>query len=80
MNTPAAAFETSVIVPAPPVPSADDEPAGTWNEEAQAEPIPAESVESTAEIIATPVVVPLRNQLKKRLSGGGGGGGEAGYC
>ena len=55
VNTPAAAFETSVIVPAPPVPSADDEPTGTWNEEAQAEPIPAEA-ESTQEIIATPVV------------------------
>ena len=55
VNTPAAAFETSVIVPAPPVPSTYDEPL-SMEEEAQAEPIPAVETESAAEIIATPVV------------------------
>jgi CheY-like chemotaxis protein len=56
VNTPAAAFETSVIVPAPPMPAADDEPPVSWKEEAQEEPISAKAVEPEQEIIATPVV------------------------
>ncbi|HLK53309.1 MAG TPA: response regulator [Candidatus Angelobacter sp.] len=55
VNTPAAAFETSVIVPAPPVPSAYDEPLSA-EEETQVEPISAVETESASEIIATPVV------------------------
>jgi CheY-like chemotaxis protein len=60
VNTPAAAFETSVIVPAPPMPAAEDEPPVSWKEEVQEqeeeEPISAEAVEPEQEIIATPVV------------------------
>ena len=33
VNTPAAAFETSVIVPAPPIPSAEDDVPVAWEEE-----------------------------------------------
>jgi CheY-like chemotaxis protein len=60
VNTPAAAFETSVIVPAPPMPAAEDESPVSWKEEVQEqeeeEPISAEAVEPEQEIIATPVV------------------------
>jgi CheY-like chemotaxis protein len=55
VNTPAAAFETSVIVPAPPIPAADDEPA-SWKEEEKAQPmVAAPPQESPSEIVATPV-------------------------
>jgi CheY-like chemotaxis protein len=53
VNTPAAAFETSVIVPAPPVLSADYEPSGAWKEEAQTEHIATVAVEQEPEILAT---------------------------
>jgi CheY-like chemotaxis protein len=55
VNTPAAAFETSVIVPAPPVPSADFEPSAAWKEEAQTEHIATVAVEQEPEILATAV-------------------------
>ena len=58
VNTPAAAFETSVIVPAPPIPilAAEDEALVAWEEE-KAGPVmamPAEP-EPEPEIVATPV-------------------------
>ena len=46
VNTPAAAFETSVIVPAPPMPAAEYEPAVSWKEEEKPEPMAAAPVES----------------------------------
>jgi CheY-like chemotaxis protein len=55
VNTPAAAFETSVIVPAPPVPSGDYEPSVAWKEEAQTEHIATVEVEQEPEILATAV-------------------------
>jgi CheY-like chemotaxis protein len=56
VNTPAAAFETSVIVPAPPVPSAEYDLPVSWKEEERPEPVAAAtSVEHTQEIVATPV-------------------------
>src|SRR5689334_8363376 len=56
VNTPAAAFETSVIVPAPPILAAEDEAPVAWEEE-KPEPVaamPAEP-EPEPEIVATPV-------------------------
>jgi CheY-like chemotaxis protein len=58
VNTPAAAFETSVIVPAPPILAAEDETPVAWEEE-KTEPVatvmePAEA-EPEPEIVATPV-------------------------
>ncbi len=56
VNTPAAAFETSVIVPAPPILATEDEAPVAWEEE-KAEPVaatPAEP-EPEPEIVATPV-------------------------
>lgn len=55
VNTPAAAFETSVIVPAPPVPAAEYEPSISWKEEEKPEPMAAAPAEAAAEIVATPV-------------------------
>lgn len=56
VNTPAAAFETSVIVPAPPVISSEDEIPDNWDE-APAPPAPIEQhIESAPEIMAVPVV------------------------
>ena len=56
VNSPAAAFETSVIVPAPPIPAADDEPPNPWKEEEKAQPmVAAPPPESPSEIVATPV-------------------------
>jgi CheY-like chemotaxis protein len=52
VNTPAAAFETSVIVPAPPILAAEDEAPVAWEEE-KAEPVAAMPAEP--EIVATPV-------------------------
>jgi CheY-like chemotaxis protein len=60
VNTPAAAFETSVIVPAPPILAAEDEAPVAWEEE-KAAPVaamPAEpepELEPEPEIVATPV-------------------------
>ncbi|HEY2115015.1 MAG TPA: response regulator [Candidatus Angelobacter sp.] len=53
VNTPAAAFETSVIVPAPPIPAAEDDVPVAWEEE-KAEPV-ATVAEPEPEIVATPV-------------------------
>jgi CheY-like chemotaxis protein len=55
VNTPAAAFETSVIVPAPPIPSAEYDLPVAWKaEEERIEPAAA-VVEPEPEIVATPV-------------------------
>ncbi len=56
VNSPAAAFETSVIVPAPPIPAADSEPPASWKEEEKTQPIATEPPpEPAPEIVATPV-------------------------
>ena len=57
VNSPSAAFETSVIVPAPPMPAADYEPPASWKEEEPAQPVAAPPMESSPEpeIVATPV-------------------------
>jgi hypothetical protein len=56
VNTPAAAFETSVIVPAPPIPvlATEDEAPVAWEEE-KAAPVAAMPPEPEPEIVATPV-------------------------
>src|SRR5689334_1207949 len=54
VNTPAAAFETSVIVPAPPILAAEDEAPVAWEEE-KTEPVAAMPAEPEPEIVATPV-------------------------
>ena len=55
VNTPAAAFETSVIVPAPPIPAAEDDVPVAW-EEQKAEPVATvPEPEPEPEIVATPV-------------------------
>ena len=56
VNTPSAAFETSVIVPAPPVPAIDYDLPVSWKEEEPAEPIASAPVEPAPEIVATPAV------------------------
>ena len=59
VSSPAATFETSVIVPAPPIPTADFELPGSWKDDAKPEPAaavpPATEPESEPEITATPV-------------------------
>jgi CheY-like chemotaxis protein len=55
VSSPAAAFETSVIVPAPPIPTAEFELPGSWKEEEKPEPVAAAPVETQPEIVATPV-------------------------
>ncbi len=58
VSSPAAAFETSVIVPAPPIPTAEYELPGSWKEEARPEPAAVAPVaEPEPEITATPVEV-----------------------
>lgn len=58
VSSPAATFETSVIVPAPPIPTAEYELPGSWKEEARPEPAAvAPAAEPEAEITATPVEV-----------------------
>jgi len=59
VSSPAATFETSVIVPAPPIPTADYELPGSWKEEARPEPAAAvaPAAEPEPEITATPVEV-----------------------
>jgi CheY-like chemotaxis protein len=56
VNTPAAAFETSVIVPAPPILAAEDEAPVAWEEE-KAEPVAAAAPEPEPEIVAMSVDV-----------------------
>ena len=55
VSSPAAAFETSVIVPAPPIPTAEFELPGSWKEEEKPELVAAAPVEIQSEIVATPV-------------------------
>ncbi len=55
VSSPTAAFETSVIVPAPPIPTAEYELPGSWKEEEKAEPVAAAPAETQPEIVATPV-------------------------
>jgi CheY-like chemotaxis protein len=57
VSSPAAAFETSVIVPAPPIPTAEYELAGSWKEEDKPEPAAAAPAETEPEIVARPVEV-----------------------
>src|SRR6476661_956319 len=59
VSSPAATFETSVIVPAPPIPTADYELPGSWKEDARPEPAAAvaPAAEPEPEITATPVEV-----------------------
>jgi CheY-like chemotaxis protein len=58
VSSPAATFETSVIVPAPPIPTAEYELPGSWKEEAKPEPAAvAPAPEPEPEITATPVEV-----------------------
>ncbi|HSK44807.1 MAG TPA: response regulator [Candidatus Binatia bacterium] len=57
VSSPAAAFETSVIVPAPPIPTAEYEVPGSWKEE-KPEPVAvAPPTQAEPEITATPVEV-----------------------
>jgi CheY-like chemotaxis protein len=63
VNTPAAAFETSVIVPAPPVPTAEYDVPASWKEEETAEPIMSTShVEAAPETVALPVPEPVASE------------------
>jgi CheY-like chemotaxis protein len=55
VSTPAAAFETSVIVPTPPVPSTDYELVVSWKEEERAEPIAAVA-EPEPDLVETPAL------------------------
>ena len=58
VSSPAATFETSVIVPAPPIPTAEYELPGSWKEEAKPEPVAvAPAVEPEPEITAAPVEI-----------------------
>jgi hypothetical protein len=54
VSSPAATFETSVIVPAPPIPTAEYELPGSWKEE-KPEPVAAAAAEIEHEFVATPV-------------------------
>ncbi|HZE23454.1 MAG TPA: hypothetical protein VE054_05640, partial [Blattabacteriaceae bacterium] len=58
VSSPAATFETSVIVPAPPIPTAEYELPGSWKEEARPEPAAvAPAAEPEPTITAQPVEV-----------------------
>src|SRR5438309_6071773 len=58
VSSPAATFETSVIVPAPPIPTAEYELPGSWKEEARPEPAAvAPAAEPEPETTAAPVEV-----------------------
>ncbi|HWF04778.1 MAG TPA: response regulator [Candidatus Angelobacter sp.] len=54
VNTPSTAFETSVIVPVPPVASSEDETPASWKED-QAEHITTVAMEAEPDIVATRV-------------------------
>jgi hypothetical protein len=54
VSSPAAAFETSVIVPAPPIPTAEYEVPTSWREE-KLEPMAGSKAEAEPEVVATPV-------------------------
>ena len=60
VNTAATAFETSVIVPAPPVPSSEYSVPVSWKQEEPAEPAPVATpgVNDSQEILVTPVESP----------------------
>jgi CheY-like chemotaxis protein len=57
VSSPAASFETSVIVPAPPIPTAEYELPVSWKEKEEEKPEPIATVpaETEPEIVATPV-------------------------
>jgi len=55
VSSPSAAFETSVIVPAPPIPTAEYELPVTWKEEEKPEAVAAAPGHIEHEIAATPV-------------------------
>src|SRR5579864_8783675 len=55
VSSPAATFETSVIVPAPPIPTAEYEMPLAWKEEEKTAPVAAAPAESEPEIAATPL-------------------------
>lgn len=58
VSSPAATFETSVIVPAPPIPTAEYELPGSWKEEEKPAPVAAAAPAPTEpEITTTPVEV-----------------------
>jgi CheY-like chemotaxis protein len=58
VSSPAATFETSVIVPAPPIPTAEYELPGSWKAEEQPEPVAtAPPAVTEPEITASPVEV-----------------------
>jgi twitching motility two-component system response regulator PilG len=68
VSSPAAAFETSVIVPAPPIPTAEYEVPGPWKAEEKPEPTAAAPAEAEAEIVATPVVAEPETVAMETLS------------
>jgi len=55
VSSPSAAFETSVIVPAPPIPTAEYELPVSWKAEETPESVAAASAHAEHEIVATPV-------------------------
>jgi hypothetical protein len=56
VSSPAATFETSVIVPAPPIPTAEYEVPASWKEEEKPEPVAAAPPADTEpEVVAKPV-------------------------
>ena len=55
VSSPSAAFETSVIVPAPPIPTAEYELPVSWKEEEKPETVPAAPAHIEHEFAATPV-------------------------
>ncbi len=55
VSSPSAAFETSVIVPAPPITTAEYELPVSWKEGEKPEPVAAASAHTEHEIAATPV-------------------------
>jgi CheY-like chemotaxis protein len=57
VNTPSSAFETSVIVPAPPVPVTENEIPVSWKQEETPEPAVAAPVEAALEAVAVPIEV-----------------------
>ncbi|HXA85802.1 MAG TPA: response regulator [Candidatus Dormibacteraeota bacterium] len=64
VSSPAAAFETSVIVPAPPITTAEYELPGSWKAEEKPEPIVAVPAEVETGIVATPVEAAPQPELE----------------